>query len=217
MFMPALLDLFPGMPLMVTANIATALGVANGTSATLEAIIWDQALEFETLTVPLAQQTIQVDVPTTARPKGLLLRLPDRGSEIIKAGWPPGCIVVGLRQLTVTVKLPSIGRIGESVQFRVSVSQFPVVPRMACTGHKVQGLTMTSILVPRWQGATGQWAYVVLSRVRTLGGLFMLERPEAGFWSRSGPGRELLADDKRLVLLAEQTKGMLGAAAIAEH
>ena len=53
-------------------------------------------------------------------------------------------------------------------------TQFPIISNTATTGHKLQGSTLASLLVKGWYYGKN-WAYVVLSRVRTMAGLFMSE------------------------------------------
>ena len=53
--------------------------------------------------------------------------------------------------------------------------QFPIISNTCTTGHKLQGCTVDSILANDWfYGAN--WAYVVLSRVRTMAGLYLRKR-----------------------------------------
>jgi hypothetical protein len=49
--------------------------------------------------------------------------------------------------------------------------QLPVVSNNATTGHKLQGSSVDSIFVHAW--IYENWAYVVLSRVRTHKGLYL--------------------------------------------
>ena len=50
--------------------------------------------------------------------------------------------------------------------------QFPLISNSATTGHKLQGYTALQLLVWNWHYAEN-WAYVVLSRVRKMKGLFL--------------------------------------------
>ena len=50
--------------------------------------------------------------------------------------------------------------------------QFPINIAIARTVHKLQGRTLESVLVVTWRCASN-WVCVVLSRVRTLKGLFL--------------------------------------------
>jgi hypothetical protein len=44
----------------------------------------------------------------------------------------------------------------------------------ATTGHKLQGKTVQSLVIAEWSRVKN-WAYVVISRVKTLDGLFLLK------------------------------------------
>ena len=58
----------------------------------------------------------------------------------------------------------------------MDLTQFPTVGNFATTGgHKLQGKSVNELVVAEWSKVKN-WAYVVLSRVRTLAGLF-LEKP----------------------------------------
>ena len=53
-------------------------------------------------------------------------------------------------------------------------NQFPLISNSCTTGHKLQGCTVDDILVNSWHYAAN-WVYVVLSRVRTMAGLYIRE------------------------------------------
>lgn len=50
--------------------------------------------------------------------------------------------------------------------------QFPLVSNDATTGHKLHGTTIASITINNWRYQSN-WPYVVLSRVKTMNGLFI--------------------------------------------
>jgi len=54
------------------------------------------------------------------------------------------------------------------------MTQIPVILADAITGHKTQGMTFHYVIIPSW-GKQNNWAYVVLSRCRTLKGLFLFK------------------------------------------
>ena len=58
----------------------------------------------------------------------------------------------------------------EEMKVQMKGNQFSLVSNTATTGHKLQGCTVDSIFVTDWR-YDGTWAYVVLSRVRTMKGL----------------------------------------------
>ena len=53
--------------------------------------------------------------------------------------------------------------------------QIPIISNNATTGHKLQGATVTSLLITTATNVRN-WTYVVLSRVREMKGLFLRRR-----------------------------------------
>jgi hypothetical protein len=74
----------------------------------------------------------------------------------------------------VTVKFP----IGTSNKFlnleKSRILMFPVNNDLATTGHKLQGMTKKFLIVSSINYNTANWIYVVLSRVTTLDGIFLI-------------------------------------------
>jgi len=60
----------------------------------------------------------------------------------------------------------------EKVDCVMEGMQFPLISNSCTTGHKLQGYTAQDLLVNEWN-YTQNWAYVVLSRVTTMAGLFL--------------------------------------------
>ena len=76
---------------------------------------------------------------------------------------------------TCTVNVSPNDEVLTTTNMRCKILQLPVNASDAITGHKLQGLTKDSIIVYSWDKSTN-WIYVVLSRVRTLSGLFLVRR-----------------------------------------
>ena len=57
------------------------------------------------------------------------------------------------------------------------MTQFPINLNDATTGHKLQGMSKDVVIITSWPrgGLFKNWEYVVLSRVRTLDGLYLFE------------------------------------------
>ncbi len=53
--------------------------------------------------------------------------------------------------------------------------QFPINNDLTTTGHKLQGMTKQYLIVSQLNYSTPNWIYVVLSRVTSLDGLFLLQ------------------------------------------
>ena len=70
-----------------------------------------------------------------------------------------------LREATSDIRI-SIGN--------AAITQIPVNSNIATTGHKLQGMSKNTLIVNNWDYKFANWVYVVLSRVRTCKGLFLM-------------------------------------------
>ena len=61
------------------------------------------------------------------------------------------------------------------IKFGCSMTQFPINVNDGTTGHKLQGMSKDYLIIASWPsgGLFRNWEYTVLSRVRTLDGLFL--------------------------------------------
>ena len=64
---------------------------------------------------------------------------------------------------------------------RSKAFQFPINIDLATTGHKLQGMTKKYLIVSSLNYSTLNWIYVVLSRVTTLDGLFLMQPLKKSF------------------------------------
>ena len=60
-------------------------------------------------------------------------------------------------------------------EYRCKMTQIPANSYDASTGHKLQGMSKDAIIVTSWPTGFRNWEYVVLSRVRTLSGLYLIK------------------------------------------
>ena len=86
-----------------------------------------------------------------------------------------------------------------------SITQFPVNSNIATTGHKLQGQTKKRLVIGTWNHRVKNWVYLVLSRVKTLDGLF-LSSPLPKDMEKYRISDELKVEDKRLIALDVQTQ-----------
>jgi len=68
----------------------------------------------------------------------------------------------------------------KKVTFRCKMKQIPANSNDATTGHKLQGMSKDAIIVSSWPTGSlaamfKNWEYVVLSRVQTLSGLYLVK------------------------------------------
>jgi hypothetical protein len=80
---------------------------------------------------------------------------------------------------SVVINLPITGQKLDIGGFKIR--QFGVNSNIATTGHKLQGMSKDKIIVTSWNYQFKNWIYVVLSRVRTLEGLHLLEKLNPSF------------------------------------
>ena len=76
---------------------------------------------------------------------------------------------------TFTVQYP-IEEGGKKIRVKAKIQfdYFEMVVNFATTGHKLQGKSLDQLVIAEWN-KTKNWAYVVISRVRELRGLFLTE------------------------------------------
>jgi hypothetical protein len=84
----------------------------------------------------------------------------------------------------------------------VVMTQLPIIMNDATTGHKLQGMSKDNLIIVAWTFIPN-WVYVVLSRVRTLKGLYLLEKLPNDCLDKFKVPRELLAFERRMGLLEE--------------
>jgi hypothetical protein len=82
---------------------------------------------------------------------------------------------IGVKQNSFQAKVTVNDHEGPST-LSMKGRQFPIISNSATTGHKLQGCTLEELAV--FEQFYGQnWMYVVLSRVRTMAGLYYLASP----------------------------------------
>jgi hypothetical protein len=157
-----------GSKYLVKSNTDVSKGVANGTFSCLEDIILHQSAKIRVVRI---SETVSVHAVYADEVKCLILkhRLGNWKKRKLFHKLPTGCFPL------VPFKSSSRFRL-EGTLTTISVLQFPCVLALVLTGHKVQGQTLESIIIGAISnqyklGGQG-WLYVVLSRVRTLNGLF---------------------------------------------
>ena len=88
----------------------------------------------------------------------------------------------------------------EELYVGIKGTQFPLISNSCTTGHKLQGCTVNAILANTWfYGAN--WAYVVLSRVKTMDGLHMRIRlsKDLSKYAKPEAMKRMLAEFKRTI------------------
>jgi AAA domain/Helitron helicase-like domain at N-terminus len=175
-----LLKLYYRCPLMMAQNTAVSSGQANGSRVLLEAV------RIKRNEVPFH---MRLDTGVTIRAffasqvKELVVK---HESNDIR----PRFFTVKSEKVKFKCHL-KIGQ--ERVLVKMSGSQFGLISNSCTTGHKLQGYTALELFVNEW-AYHSNWTYVVLSRVRTMLGLFF---------------RTPLSEDLSAYRMPEEMKSML--------
>ena len=84
----------------------------------------------------------------------------------------------------------------------MKIIQFGVNSNKATTGHKLQGASLNKMVIRSWEYGIVNWIYVVLSRVRSLKGLFICQKLD--HTKEFTVDSNLLKEEKRLKLLEDK-------------
>ncbi len=157
-----LLCLASGVHLMVNDNIEVHHGIANGTTTKFVKAI----LKKGAILQPMQMFGYWVNSVTVDDVDQLELEWQDYDRF-------RGKLRVSANHSVYKVKFP-VFEMGRELRVATTMelTQFPVVVNYATTGHKLQGKSLDELLIAQWSKVKN-WAYVVLSRVRTLAGLFL--------------------------------------------
>ena len=166
----SVLKLFYRCPVMLTHNKDVASAEANGTCALVEQVILNPG-----------ETPFSVTLDSGAQVKGVLASQVDKVRlQHCDASLSPPQFDLEAETFNFRTKwpIPENLRTSPTREFetiRMQGRQVPCVVNHATTGHKLQGKSVDNIFVANWN-YKGNWVYVVLSRVRTIDGLY-LQKP----------------------------------------
>jgi hypothetical protein len=159
-----LLCLFSKCMLMVTLNQDVVNGIANGTTCMFRKVVLKQGAKRENMKMHGCWvHTVSME-----------------DVDYIEVEWLDcnqfgGNFRLKPEVACFTVKYP-ISEFGLNTRIHTSIEMkyLPVLVNHATTGHKLQGKTVAKLVIAEWSNLKN-WAYVVISRVKTLDGLFLLK------------------------------------------
>ena len=161
-----ILPLYPGMPIMTKKNIATELGVSNGSTGTIHRIILDdrEEVNFQDINTPhyLVYPPIAVYVKLDVSP--------DRDGNI-----PTRIQIPNHEPNVFPILFPTEHRDSKDIsythnttktEYKIGRRQFPFTPAFAITVYSSQGRTLNGVIV-HLDGnfGNGEIPYVMLSRL----------------------------------------------------
>lgn len=159
-----LLKLFEGCEVMTLDNIDVKNGIANGTTAKFRKILLKEGVEMH----KVCYSGYWIHSVHVHEIENVLLE------------WTPDslfqgtfCVKPQTVKCSTDFKVREFGRY-QQMSSKTTITQFPITMNQATTVHKLQGKSLDRLLIAEW-GSMKNWVYVVLSRVRTLEGLFLLK------------------------------------------
>lgn len=203
--MEMILDVYCGLPVFVTKNLATELGIANGTRATVTSVQFEAGTFFRELVVEGGgivmvpsnpAEVVWITVESVAASHDRLPCIP------LNAGQ--GAFPVMMSKFRGGVQLPGAARGNNVVK---QVAQFPLTPAFFMTPYKLQGPTVSALCISAWRTSRSPscTTYLILSRPQMLSQLMVVQPVFMAAVRKYGPGRALLAEDRRLNALSIQT------------
>jgi hypothetical protein len=161
-----LLCLYDGCNMMGTTNTDVENGIANGTTCTFKKVVLLQGKSPH----PIRMYGYWVYAISVNDVEYMELNFQDSSRFV-------GRFRVRPKRMLYTVNIPTSKDSREqgaprTVENKMHLTQFPVVINHATTVHKLQGKTMDRLVIAQWS-AHKNWAYVAISRVRTLAGLYL--------------------------------------------
>ena len=164
-FDPALV-LYYDRPVMVNKNDDVEAGVANGSRAVVVRVCLKVGV------VPAIIKLGDFNIPAVRAHQVEKIVLRHEKPNITPREFE---LVPQKHSFTARVPLPDTlqaTRTGGSEKLKMTGVQLPIVCNNATTGHKLQGSSVDNIFVHSWT-TVPNWIYVVLSRVKTIEGLFL--------------------------------------------
>eukprot|EP01138_Halocafeteria_seosinensis_P001079 gb/GECG01001104.1/.p1 GENE.gb/GECG01001104.1/~~gb/GECG01001104.1/.p1 ORF type:complete len:250 (+),score=16.91 gb/GECG01001104.1/:1-750(+) len=174
---PAVFYCWISMKVMVTENIATSLGIYNGTTGNIVGFIWQsdsKNTEPRPFTLPEGtQQTHFTSVHYAAQPpQAILIKLQGSCSKQLRqavtlTGLPDDVFPVFPTKRLVKAPIPT-------KTLKATMWKFPMICADAITIHKLQGKTIESpLLVTSLSNLSTASAYTAITRLRTIDQLYI--------------------------------------------
>ena len=174
-FDPGLLLYFK-RPMMINNNLDVGNGIAKGTKAYMEKIHLKPGRTVQYTTIGPQNSRIRIPVVRASHIERIAMR--HESSDVVC----PVFMLEPKTKQTFCVKVPypdslQTGGKTSAQMLYMRGTQLPIICNNATTGHKLQGATIATLFVHSWSNVRN-WTYVVLSRVKSLKGLFLRRKLE---------------------------------------
>ncbi|CAF3879261.1 unnamed protein product [Rotaria sordida] len=208
--LPGLLPFVPGMPVILTQNIATELGLINGINGIFRQLVYhEESVSTESLSEIFPNNTQYIRRPIYA-----LIEITKSKIECKLEDLQPKLIPIPLVEQTFRVDVADIlpkdkkPKSNQKTILSIKRSALPLVPAYCITTHKSQGQTLNKVVIDlKLPNETDDIAavYVPLSRVKRLVDLAIL-RPFDYKVLLMKPNKSQVAEMERLDQLYTNTQ-----------
>jgi hypothetical protein len=168
-----MLKLYAGCPVMVTENIDVKKCIANGAMCKFKGLTLKDGISLADLKIIIVDE-FHVRCAEVSQVESIQLELDE---NLPQENGSPRVINLVAKEYYAKVKYPitfqsSIRHNTQRRHKRIKLTQFSINIAHARTVHKLQSRSVENILISSWD-YTGNWVYVVLSRCRTMNGIFI--------------------------------------------
>ncbi|CAF4167889.1 unnamed protein product, partial [Rotaria sordida] len=177
--LPSLLPFVPGMPVILTQNIAIELGLINGTNGIFRQLVYEE----DSVSAEILYETFPNNTRYIYRPLYALVEITKSNIECNLDQLQPTLVPIPLIEQTFRIDiadiLPKDKRQKSNQKAILSIKRraLPLVPAYCITTHKSQGQTLNKVVIDlKLPNETDDIAaiYVPLSRVKQLADLVIL-------------------------------------------
>lgn len=210
--LPGYLPLVPGMPVLLTENIATELGLSNGTKGIFRQLVFDNSSNI----CDFAKKIFPDNTRFITKLKYALVEFPKCKIDTALTMLKPKIIPIFVSEQTFSFDLDGLlpQTASKAAKFtkrstKITVKRIalPLVPAFSITTHKSQGQTLSKIIVDLVMPPGPMELasiYVPLSRVKRLEDLIIL-RPFPQDVLQLKPNNAQLEELKRLDAIIKKT------------
>ena len=211
-YLPGYLPMVPGMPVLLTENIATELDLSNGTRGVFRQLVYEE----ESDQVPFGETIFPKHTRFVTQPKYALVEfmscklqtgLKELENKLIPIAVSEQTFLVDIKKFFNETLSRTFELTNRGTKISIKRKALPLIPAYSITTHKSQGRTMPKIIVDLVipPGPIEVVSiYVPLSRVKRLNDLLIL-RPFQFSNLQIKPSAAQLQELKRLQKLGEET------------